>query len=179
MKNFTKLFSKFVPSVGSNIKSAFSVFKGFRGTSLNFSDFRKGLGFYNNNFTNNKLFSTKENESEEIYENFNKKSQNSEISQNAKNEEMFNIFNEDFDKALSTNEEDQAKRVRLLSIKLLQINNSREIINLFEEKYIKGLVNNIYGEELSLFVYFYVSLLDKEVKETNLVESNNSRGRKN
>lgn len=78
------------------------------------------------------------------------------------NEEILNSFNEDFDKLLASNSEDIAKRVRLLSIKLLQINNPREIIALYDEKYIKALINKIYGEEISLIIYFYVSLLDKE-----------------
>ena len=46
----------------------------------------------------------------------------------------------------------------------------------FEEKYLKGLVNNIFGEEMSLIVYFYVSLLDKEVRDVAALDSNSSRG---
>jgi hypothetical protein len=81
--------------------------------------------------------------------------------------EMFNYINEDFEKTLSSNEEDQEKRVRLLSLKLLQINHSKEIISLFEEKYIKGLVNTIYGEEISILLYFYVSILNRESGDEN------------
>jgi hypothetical protein len=81
--------------------------------------------------------------------------------------EMFNYINEDFEKTLSSNEEDQEKRVRLLSLKLLQINHSKEIISLFEEKYIKGLVNTIYGEEISILLYFYVSILNRESGDQN------------
>ena len=78
------------------------------------------------------------------------------------NEEILNNFNEDFDKLLASNSEDIPKRVRLLSIKLLQINNAREVITLYDEKYVKALINKVYGEEISLIIYFYVSLLDKE-----------------
>ena len=83
--------------------------------------------------------------------------------------DLYRKFDEDFEKCLSMNEEDQEKRVRLLSFKLLQINNSKEILNLFDEKYIKGLVSNIYGEEVALIIYFYVSVLNREFSdhETN------------
>ena len=143
MKNLTKIFNKFIPA---NKYSAC--------LKLPFSSLKFNSHNFNLNKFNQKGFSNKENEFDTSFANSNK----------VNHEDYMNTFNEDFDKVLSSNEEDQPKRVRLLSIKLLQLNNSREIINLFEEKYIKGLVNNIYGEELSLFVYFYVSLLDKEVK---------------
>lgn len=76
-------------------------------------------------------------------------------------------FNNEFDKMLSDNEEDIEKRVKLLSIKLIQQQKSRDILYLYEDKYIKGLVNKIYGEELSLMIYFYISLLDKEYSDIN------------
>lgn len=82
-------------------------------------------------------------------------------------EEMMNRFNEEFEKALQTGEEDKDKRVKLLSIKLLQLNKSSDVINLFDEKYIKGLINKIFGEELSLIIYFYASLLEREKRENN------------
>lgn len=83
--------------------------------------------------------------------------------------EIFKKFEEEFDKTLSMNEDDQEKRVRLLSLKLLKINNSKEVLYLFDEKYIKGLVSHIYGEEVALIIYFYVSLLNREFSdyETN------------
>ena len=88
------------------------------------------------------------------------------------NEEIIRFFNEEYEKALAANEEDQEKRIKLLSIKLLQLKKSKEIINLFEEKYIKGLVSKIYGEELTLFVYFYVSLVEKEIQYENFSQQN-------
>lgn len=88
------------------------------------------------------------------------------------NEEIMRFFNEEFEKALAANEEDQEKRIKFLSIKLLQFKKSKEIINLFEEKYIKGLVSKIYGEELTLFVYFYVSLVEKEIQFENFTQQN-------
>ena len=81
----------------------------------------------------------------------------------SQNEEIINYFNEEYERALASNEVDQEKRIKLLSVKLLQIKKAKDIINLFEEKYIKGLVSNIYGEELTLFIYFYVSLIEKEI----------------
>jgi hypothetical protein len=87
---------------------------------------------------------------------------NSDTNRNPQHDEIMNVFNEDFEKTLSSNTEDVEKRVKLLSIKLLQSSKSKDVINIFEEKYIRGLVNNIYGEELTLFIYFYVSLIDKE-----------------
>jgi hypothetical protein len=166
MKNLTKIFNNFSRSFGV---------KNIQGLRLINNNFMMNKTIFSGSFikfNNLKNFCTKENESEKIYEN----TMNKQESQSTKNDEIFNQFNEDFEKALSSNESDQGKRVRLLSIKLLQINNSREIINLFEEKYLKGLVSNIFGEELSLIVYFYVSLLDKEVRDTGMLDNNSSKG---
>lgn len=87
------------------------------------------------------------------------------------NEEIMKYFNEEYERALASNEEDQEKRVKLLSVKLLQLKKAKDILNLFEEKYIKGLVSNIYGEELTLFIYFYVSMIEKEISLENLSHS--------
>jgi hypothetical protein len=68
----------------------------------------------------------------------------------------------EFENMLSKNEDNQEKRIKLLSIKLLGLTSSIEVLNFFEEKYIKGLVDNIYGEELLLLIYFYTSMIEKE-----------------
>ena len=69
----------------------------------------------------------------------------------------------EFEEMLATKEDNSEKRIKLLSIKLLQTNSSDDIIQLFEEKYIKGLLEKIYAEELCLFLYFFVSLKEKEM----------------
>jgi hypothetical protein len=68
----------------------------------------------------------------------------------------------EFENLLESGENDQEKRVKLLSIKLLSLSSSNEVLNFFEEKYIKGQVSNIYGEEILLLIYFYTTLLEKE-----------------
>jgi hypothetical protein len=68
----------------------------------------------------------------------------------------------EFENMLSKGEDNQDKRVKLLSLKLLGMQSSIEILNFFEEKYIKGLVSNIYGEELLLLIYFYTSRIEME-----------------
>ena len=123
----------------------------------------KFQNFYYKSFSSIKDYSES---NSEINQDKIKEDINSSSTSNLKNEEMFNSLNEDFEKSLSSNEENCERRVRLLSIKFLQFTHSREILKLFEDKYIKGLVNNIYGEELSLFVYFYVSFLDKEIRDS-------------
>lgn len=166
MKNITKIFNNF--SGGLRMKNI----QGYKFYNINLLN---NISIFSGSFIKYKIykqFSAKQNESEQIYKNSTIEQEN----QNSKNEEIFNQFNEEFDKSLSSNEPDQEKRVRLLSIKLLQINSSREIINLFEEKYLKGLVNNIFGEEMSLIFYFYVSLLDKEVRDVASLDNNSSRG---
>jgi len=85
---------------------------------------------------------------------------------NLKKQETLNEQNEkllhEFEDMLNTKEDNPEKRIKLLSIKLLQASSSQEVLNLFIDKYIKALVEKIYSEELCLFLYFYVSLLDKE-----------------
>ena len=68
----------------------------------------------------------------------------------------------EFEDMLEKKEENPEKRIKLLSIKLLQASSSQEIINLFEEKYLKSLIEKIHAEELCLFYYFFVSHLEKE-----------------
>ncbi len=57
------------------------------------------------------------------------------------------------------------KRIKMLSIKLLQANSSKEIMNLYDEKYLKNLVE-ISADEIILILYFYTCLLDKEISYT-------------
>ena len=78
-----------------------------------------------------------------------------------------NIDNQinEFDKLLDDDEADIDKRIKNLSIKLLSINKSSEVITLFEEKYLKGIYNNINVEELILIIYFYISILERESLE--------------
>jgi hypothetical protein len=67
----------------------------------------------------------------------------------------------EFENALSQQEENQEKRVKLLSIKLLQLTKPEDIIRLFENKF-QSYIGTIYGEELTLLIYFYTSLLDND-----------------
>jgi hypothetical protein len=67
----------------------------------------------------------------------------------------------EFENALSQQDENQEKRVKLLSIKLLQFTKPEDIIRLFENKF-QSYVGTIYGEELTLLIYFYTSLLDND-----------------
>ncbi len=69
---------------------------------------------------------------------------------------------------LYNREDDPEKRVKLLSLKLLQASTSSEVVSLFDEKYVKNLIEKIYAEELCLFLYFYVSLKEKEVMNESI-----------
>lgn len=88
-----------------------------------------------------------------------------EIENNDNNEEKNNLLNNldiEFEKLLEkSNNTELEKRVKILSIKLLQANHSREIMNLYEEKYLKNFIE-ISAEEIILILYFYTCLLDRE-----------------
>lgn len=72
----------------------------------------------------------------------------------------------EFEKLIQNNDNDIEKRIKLVSVKLMSMNKSNEAINYFEEKYIKGLVEDIQAEELILLLYFYTSLVERECIET-------------
>ena len=65
----------------------------------------------------------------------------------------------------SENEKDYDSRIKLLSLELLQKENSSEVMSLFEEFYLKSFIPKIYGEELALIIYFYLTLMEKEIKK--------------
>lgn len=115
------------------------------------SFFSRGL-FMNRKFIPHKMFSSKDDKAF-----------------NMNTEELITGYLEEFEKTLASGEDNQDKRVKLLSIKLLQMTNAKEVTQVFEEKYIKGLLEKIYAEELTLFLYFYVSLIDKEKKSAHLI----------
>ncbi len=78
-----------------------------------------------------------------------------------KNNLLINLDSE-FEKLLDKSDNTELeKRVKILSIKLLQANSSKEIMNLYDEKYLKNLIE-ISAEEIILILYFYTSLLDRE-----------------
>jgi hypothetical protein len=65
----------------------------------------------------------------------------------------------------SEKESDYDSRIKLLSLELLQKESSSDVISLFEEYYLKSLIPRIYGEELALIIYFYLTLMEKEIKK--------------
>lgn len=65
----------------------------------------------------------------------------------------------------SEKESDYDSRIKLLSLELLQKESSSDVITLFEEYYLKSLIPRIYGEELALIIYFYLTLMEKEIKK--------------
>lgn len=82
------------------------------------------------------------------------------------NEDKNNLLNNldvEFEKLLEKSDNSELeKRIKILSIKLLQANSSKEIMNLYDEKYLKNLIE-ISADEIILILYFYTSLLDKEI----------------
>jgi len=75
---------------------------------------------------------------------------------------LLNNLDEEFEKLLEkSGDTELEKRIKILSIKLLQANFSKDIMNLYDEKYLKSLIE-ISADEIILFLYFYTSLLDKE-----------------
>ena len=71
----------------------------------------------------------------------------------------------DFKNILESEKDDNYdRRIKLLSLELLQKENSNEVLYLFEEYYLKSLVAKIYGEELALIIYFYITLMEKDFK---------------
>ena len=80
----------------------------------------------------------------------------------------------DFKDILSSEKEsDYDRRIKLLSLELLQKDSSSEILSLFDEYYLKSLINKIYGEELALVLYFYITLLEKEVNKPDFKLNDN------
>jgi hypothetical protein len=72
---------------------------------------------------------------------------------------------EEFEKCMDEDIDDQEKRVKLLSLRLLQCNRPEEVLSIFDDKFLKTLKTKIYGEELVLFIYFYTSLIEKSLSE--------------
>jgi hypothetical protein len=75
---------------------------------------------------------------------------------------IFDTLEKDFERLLeNSNDTNIEKRVKILSIKLLQSTTSAEVMNLFEEKYKKSLID-ISPEEIILILYFFTNLIEKE-----------------
>lgn len=102
----------------------------------------------------------------------NNKSEASQESLDQQNkEQLIKHLDKEFEKLLESSEASEVeKRIKFLSIKLLQANSSKEIISLYEDKYLKNLID-ITADEIILFLYFYTSFLDRE---TNYDSSTNT-----
>lgn len=91
--------------------------------------------------------------------------ENSDFQEVMNNDDKNNLLNNldlEFEKLLEKSDNTELeKRIKILSIKLLQANSSKEIMNLYDEKYLKNLIE-ISADEIILILYFYTSLLDKE-----------------
>lgn len=80
---------------------------------------------------------------------------------------ILETLEKDFEKLLENSEDtDIEKRVKILSIKLLQATSSSEVMNLFDEKYMKSLVD-VSAEEIILILYFFTNLIEKENVNSN------------
>ena len=181
------MFSKnlSIKNLNNNYLSKLKIFKNFNTKQYSYINLYNIPNIFNNikpkqNFRENNLyhFIKKEFSHKTLFD-LNKKkfctndknnTDKQNLSQDEKNNLLQNLDTE-FEKLLEKSDNtDIEKRIKLLSIKLLQANTSKEIINIYEEKYIKNLVE-ISSDEVILILYFYTSYLDKE---TNYDFSNKS-----
>jgi hypothetical protein len=146
-----------------------------------FSQTNNTIRYFNFNVKNiSKYFCNKnKNESkiEKIEKNFEDEKNSEEFNANinlktntninaASQENEINLI-EEFEKMMINNEDNQEKRVKYLSIRLLQCTNHLEVLTIFNEKYLRGLLSKVYCEELTLILYFYTSLVEKDNREEN------------
>jgi len=148
LKNFlNKNFSKSLIKLEKN-----SLFKSKNNSFINLQNTSNRV------IVNNLIFTQKFN----FCNNENNKNNSLDNGNNDQKDNLLSNLDIEFEKILEKSDNTELeKRIKILSIKLLQSNSSQEISKLYEEKYVKNFID-ISSDEIILILHFFTTLIERE-----------------